>query len=214
MFQLISRNYNPNLLAMTKGYYTLFLFLMLSLLGQGQTKETQLKNIEDNVNVLKSYLKQIVNKSIYYNYYLGDDLYTERSFINKASVSLTNNNRVALFIYYTTQKYDLHSSTMMRSEHGETVIFDPSNISSIKLKGKLSDYSKSELGLLVINFKDEVEKHINIKRKNNQDPTLLASPLVNEFELPFLKTTEGNPEALQGILLDLQKSFRKETKIQ
>lgn len=199
---------------MTKGYYTILLFLMLCLQGQGQAKETQPKNIEDTVNVLKSYLKQIVNKSIYYNYYLGDDLYTERSFINKASVSLKNNNRIELFIYYTTQKYDLHSSTMMRSEHGETVIFNPSNIISIKLKGKPSDYSKSELGLLVIYFKDEVEKYINVKRKNNQDPTLLASPLVYEFELPFLKSTDGNPEALQRTLLDLQHSFRKETKIQ
>ena len=66
---------------------------------------------------------------------------------------------------------------------------------------------------MVINFKDEVEKRTFIQKQKNEDPSLLDTPLVNEFELPFLKTTEGNPEVLQRILLDLQKSFTKEKKI-
>lgn len=194
---------------MKKVIYVLFLLVILCLEGQGQNNDARIININDKVNTLNEYLKQIENKSIHYNYYLGDDLYTERSFIDKASVTLKNDKLIELYIHYVTQKYDMHSSAMIRSEHGESVIFDPLNISSVKLKGKLSDYSKSELGLLVLNFKDEVEKHIHLQRKNIEDPSLLEIPLVNEFELPFFKSTTGNPEVLQNVVLDLQKSFRK-----
>ena len=53
-----------------------------------------------------------------------------------------------------------------------------------------------------------------IVTQKNEDPSLLDSPLVYEFELPFLKTTPGNPEALQRTLFDLQESFTKEKKLQ
>jgi len=198
---------------MKKGFYVLFLLIVLCLHGYGQLNDAAPTNINENIKTLKLYLKQIINKSIYYNYYLGDDLYTESSYINNASATLNNKHQIVLYVYYTTQKYDVHSSSMIRSEHGESVVFDPSNITAVKLKGKFSDYSKSQLGLLVINFKDEVEKRTFVQKNKNEDPSLLDSPLVYEFELPFLKTTAGNPETLQNTLFDLQKSFRKETKI-
>ena len=199
---------------MKKVFYILFLLMVLCHPGYGQVNNATTTNINENIKSLKLYLKQIINKSIYYNYYLGDDLYTERSYINNATATLNNNQQIELYIYYTTQKYDVHSSSMIRSEHGESVVFDPANITAVKLKGKFSDYSKSQLGLLVINFKDEVEKHTFVQKKKNEDPSLLDSPLVYEFELPFLKTTSGNPEALQRTLLDLQKLFTKEIKLQ
>jgi hypothetical protein len=93
---------------------------------------------------------------------------------------------------------------MIRSEHGESVVFDPSSIANTKLKGKLSDYSKSELGLLVINFSKEVEKHTYLQKKKNEDPTLLDAPLVYEFELPYLKSDTKNPEALQNLFEKLR----------
>jgi hypothetical protein len=199
---------------MKKGFYVLFLLMVLCLHGYSQLNDAAPTNINENVKILKLYLKQIINKSIYYNYYLGDDLYTERSYINDATASLNNKEQIELYVYYKTQKYDVHSSSMISSEHGESVVFDPANIIAVKLKGKFSDYSKSELGLLVINFKDEVEKRTFVQKKKNEDPSLLDSPLVYEFELPFLKTTLGNPEALQRTLLDLQKSFKIEINIQ
>ena len=202
---------------MKKGIYAFILLMILCLQGKGQingahayiVNENGKTNLDENIKALKLYLNQIENKSIYYNYYLGDDLYTERSYISKASASFKNNNQIELYIYYTTQKYDMLSSSMISSEHGESVVFDPANISSIKLKGKLSDYSKSELGLLVINFIDEVEKHTYVQKNKNKDPTLLDYPLVYEFELPFLKTFSGNPEAIQNTLLDLKSLFKK-----
>lgn len=178
--------------------------------GYGQLNDASSSRINENIKTLKLYLKQIINKSIYYNYYLGDDLYTERSYINNATATLNNKQQIELYVYYTTQKYNVHSGSMIRSEHGESVVFDPANITAVKLKGKFSDYSKSQLGLLVINFNDEVEKHTFVQKKKNEDPSLLDSPLVYEFELPFLKTTSGNPEALQRTLFDLQKSYTKE----
>lgn len=165
--------------------------------------------LQKKVAILDQKLKEIVNKSIHYNYYLGDELYTERSFINKTRVSLTSNNQIELYYYLTTQKYDFASSAMLRSEHGESVIFDPASIKDIKIKGKLSDYSKSELGLLVINFNNEVEKHTYVQKKKNEDPSLLDNPLVNEFELPFLKTEISNPDAIQNTLLELKAIFKK-----
>ena len=194
---------------MKKGFYVLFLLVVLCHHGYGQLNDAAPTNINENVKTLKLYLKQIINKSIYYNYYLGDDLYTERSYINDATATLNNKQQIELYVYYTTQKYDVHSSSMIRSEHGESVVFDPANITAVKFKGKFSDYSKSELGLLVINFKDEVEKRTFVQNKKNEDPSLLDSPLVYEFELPFLKTTSGNPQALQRTLLDLKNSFMK-----
>jgi hypothetical protein len=164
----------------------------------------QIIDANQNVRLLESKLKQIVNKSIFYNYYLGDELYTERSFINDAHVKVTSNNQIELYYYLTTQKYDVASSSMLRSEHGESVIFDPATIKDIKIKGKLSDYSKSELGLLVINFNNQVEKHTYVQRKKNEDPSLLDNPLVFEFELPFLKSDVGNPTAIQNVLIDLK----------
>ena len=199
---------------MKKGFCFLFLLMVLCHQGYGQLNDASSSRINENIKTLKLYLKQIINKSIYYNYYLGDDLYTERSYINNATATLNNKQQIELYVYYTTQKYDVHSSSMIRSEHGESVVFDPANITAVKLKGKFSDYSKSQLGLLVINFKDEVEKHTFVQKKKNEDPSLLDSPLVYEFELPFLKTTPGNPEALQRTLFDLQKSFTKEKKLQ
>lgn len=198
---------------MKKGIYVLFLLMLLCHQGHSQLNGAGASNIDENIKTLKLYLKQIINKSIYYNYYLGDDLYTERSYINNATANLNQKQQLEINVYYTTQKYDVHTSMMIRSEHGELVVFDPANISAVNLKGKYSDYSKSQLGLLVINFKDEVEKRTFIQKQKNEDPSLLDTPLVNEFELPFLKTTEGNPEALKRILLDLQKSFTKEKKI-
>lgn len=199
---------------MKKGFYFLFLLLISCLHGHGQINDSSINDANENIKKLKLYLKQIINKSINYNYYLGDELYTERSYINNATVTLNNMQQIELYVYYTTQKYDVHSSSMIRSEHGELVVFDPANITAIKLKGKFSDYSKSQLALLVINFKEEVEKHTFVQKKKNEDPSLLDSPLVYEFELPFLKTTSGNPEALQSILIDLKKSYKKEIKIQ
>ena len=199
---------------MKKGFYVLFLLLFSCLHGHGQIHDSSINDANENIKKLKLYLKQIINKSINYNYYLGDELYTERSYINNATATLNNMQQIELYVYYTTQKYDVHSSSMIRSEHDESVVFDPANITAIKLKGKFSDYSKSQLALLVINFKEEVEKHTFVQKKKNEDPSLLDSPLVYEFELPFLKTTSGNPEALQSILIDLKKSYKKEIKIQ
>jgi hypothetical protein len=199
---------------MKKGFYILFFLMVMCHQGYGQLNDETTTYINENIKTLKLYLNQIINKSIYYNYYLGDDLYTERSYINDATATLNNKQQIELYVYYKTQKYDVHSSSMISSEHGESVVFDPANITAVKLKGKFSDYSKSQLGLLVINFKDEVEKRTLVQKKKNEDPSLLDSPLVYEFELPFLKTTLGNPEALQRTLLDLQKSFKKEIKIQ
>lgn len=156
------------------------------------------------VHLLHEKMKQIVNKSINYNYYLGDDLFTEKSFITDATVTYSN-NKLEIYFYITTQKYDLHSSTMLRSEHGESVSFDPSTIKDIAIKGKYTDYAKSELALLVINFDKEVEKHTYIQKKKNEDPSLLDNPLVYEFELPFLKSDNSNPVAIQNALLQFKE---------
>lgn len=172
------------------------------------TYAQQISAERHSISVLESKLKQIINKSIFYNYYLGDELYTERSFINDARVSVTSNNQIELYYYLTTQKYDVATSSMLRSEHGESVIFDPASIKDIKIKGKISDYSKSELGLLVINFNNEVEKHTYVQRKKNEDPSLLDNPLVYEFELPFLKTDIDNPNAIQNVLIDLKNTSK------
>ena len=94
---------------------------------------------------------------------------------------------------------------MLRSEHGESVSFDPASIKDISIKGKYTDYAKSELGLLVINFDKEVEKHTYIQKKKNEDPSLLDNPLVYEFELPFLKSDISNPVAIQNALLEFKK---------
>ena len=159
-----------------------------------------------HVQVLQDRVKQIIKKAIHYNYYLGDDLYTERSYINDARVSLTSNNQIELYIHLTTQKYDVNSSSMIRSEHGESIVFDPASINDIKLKGKLSDYSKSELGLLVIDFNKEVEKHTYVQRNKNEDPTLYDTPSVFEFELPYLKKDMTNPEAIKNAFMDLKNN--------
>lgn len=164
--------------------------------------------LQKNILVLNQKLKQIVNKSIHYNYYLGDELYTERSFVNAAYAKLTNNNQIELYYYLITQKYDVASSAMLRSEHGESVVFDAASIKDIKIKGKLTDYSKSELGLLVINFNNEVEKHTYLQRKKNEDPSLLDNPLVYEFELPFLKSDHENPAAIQQLLWMLKNTSK------
>jgi hypothetical protein len=95
---------------------------------------------------------------------------------------------------------------MIRSEYGASVVFDPSSIETVNLKGKYTDYAKSELGLLVINFNKEVEKHTYIQKKKNEDPSLLDNPLVYEFELPFLKSDISNPAAIQKALLDLKNT--------
>ncbi len=166
------------------------------------------KNNNAIANLLQQKIKQIINKSIHYNYYLGDDLYTEKSFISDAAVTY-NNNKLEIYFYITTQKYDLHSSAMFHSEHGESVSFDPTSIKDVSIKGKYTDYSKSELGLLVINFDTEVEKHTYIQKKKNEDPALLDNPLVYEFELPFLKADNSNPKAIQDALMDLKKSNRE-----
>ena len=163
---------------------------------------------DHSISVLKSKLKQIINKSIYYNYYLGDELYTERSFINDARVSLTSNNQIELYYYLTTQKYDVATSAMLRSEHGESVVFDPASINDIKIKGKLSDYSKSELGLLVIDFSKEVEKKNYFQKSKNEDPTLLNAPSVYEFELPYYKNDMTNPEAIKNAFMDLKSLYK------
>jgi hypothetical protein len=158
--------------------------------------------------ILQDRLKQIKNRTIHYNYYLGEDLYTERSYINEARVSMNSNNKIELYINLTTQKYDVNASAMVRSEHGESIEFDPASINEIKIKGKLSDYSKSELGLLVIDFTKEVEKRNYFQRSKNEDPTLLDTPSVYEFELPYYKKDMTNPEAIKNALLDL-KSLSK-----
>ncbi len=185
---------------MKKGLLALLMLLCICFYAYAQ----QTIASQQNVSSLENKLKQIVNKSIYYNYYLGDELYSERSYINDAHVRITSNNQIELYYYLTTQKYDVASSSMLRSEHGESVVFDPASIKDIKIKGKLSDYSKSELGLLVINFNNEVEKHTYLQRKKNEDPSLLDNPLVFEFELPFLKSDVGNPTAIENILLNLK----------
>ena len=160
------------------------------------------------MQVLQDHIKQIIKKGINYNYYLGDDLFTERSFINDAHVTINESHQIELYIHLTTQKYDVNSNTMIRSEHGESILFDPSSISEIKLKGKLSDYAKSELGLLVIDFSKEVEKHTYVQRSKNEDPTLYDTPSVFEFELPYLKNDITNPAAIRTALLDLKNAFK------
>jgi hypothetical protein len=190
---------------MKKGLLAL---LMLCIIGfSAYAQDTNVKLADKHkalVNLLEQKVKQIINKSIHYNYYLGDDLYTEKSFISDATVTYTN-NKLEIYFYISTQKYDLHSSAMLRSEHGESVSFDPASIKDISIKGKYTDYAKSELGLLVINFDKEVEKHTYIQKKKNEDPTLLDNPLVYEFELPFLKSDISNPEAIQNALLEFKK---------
>jgi hypothetical protein len=188
---------------MKKGLLALLLLLSICYSTFAQHNDDSLQK---NITILDQKLKQIVNKSIFYNYYLGDELYTERSYINSAHAILTSNNQIELYYYLTTQKYDVASSSMLRSEHGESVLFDPSSIKNIMIKGKMSDYSKSELGLLVINFNKEVEKHTYVQRKKNEDPSLLDNPLVMEFELPFLKSDITNPEAIQNAFINLKNS--------
>lgn len=160
------------------------------------------------LKVLQERLKQIVNKTIHYNYYLGEDLYTERSFINDARVTIDKNDRVELYINLTTQKYDLNTSAMVRSEHGESIFFDPTTINEIKIKGKLSDYAQSELGLLVIDFNKEVEKRTYFQKQKNEDPALLDAPSVFEFELPYYKKDMTNPEAIQNAFMDLKNAIK------
>jgi len=193
---------------MKKGLLAL---LILSIIGLSAYAQDTSANCADKqmvlANLLQEKIKQIVNKSIQYNYYLGDDLYTEKSFISDATLSYTK-NKLAIYFYITTQKYDLHSSAMIRSEHGELVSFDPASIKDVSIKGKYTDYAKSELGLLVINFDKEVEKHTYIQKKKNEDPSLLDNPLVFEFELPFLKADNGNPKAIQDALMDLKNIIK------
>ena len=158
--------------------------------------------------ILQERFKQIKNRTIHYNYYLGEDLYTERSFINEAKVSINSNNQIELYLNLTTQKYDVNASSMIRSEHGESVVFDPASINDIKIKGKLSDYSKSELGLLVIDFSKEVEKKNYFQKSKNEDPTLLNAPSVYEFELPYYKNDMTNPEAIKNAFMDLKSLYK------
>ncbi len=160
------------------------------------------------LTILQDRLKQIKNRTIHYNYYLGEDLYTERSFINDAKVFINSNDQIELYLNLTTQKYDVNASALVRSEHGESIVFDPASINEVKIKGKLSDYSKSELGLLVIDFSKEVEKRSYFQRNKNEDPTLLDAPSVYEFELPYYKKDMTNPEAIKNALMDL-KSLNK-----
>lgn len=160
------------------------------------------------IKILQDRLKQIVNKGIHYNYYLGEDLYTERSYISDAKVSINDKDQVEIYLYSTTQKYDVNSNETIRSEHGDSFVFDPAFINEIKLKGKLSDYSKSELGLLVIDFTQEIEKRTMVQRNKHLDPDLLQSPPVYEFELPYLKADMTNPEAIQNALIDLKNSIK------
>ncbi len=187
---------------MKKGLLALLFIIGIGISSHSQTS---IGHASDLVNLLTHKVNQIVNKAIVYNYYLGDDLYTEKSFISDAKFSIIN-NKVEIYYFITTQKYDLRTSALIRSEYGTSVIFDPSSIESVKLKGKYTDYAKSELGLLVINFNKEVEKHTYIQRKKNEDPSLLDKPLVYEFELPFLKSDISNPDAIQKALLDLKNS--------
>jgi hypothetical protein len=190
---------------MKKGLLAL---LILCIIGLSAYAQDTSANCADKhkvlVNLLQEKIKQIVNKSIHYNYYLGDDLYTEKSFISDATVTYQN-NKLVIYFYISTQKYDLHSSTMIRSEHGESVSFNPTSIKDVSIKGKYTDYAKSELGLLVINFDKEVEKHTYIQKKKNEDPSLLDNPLVNEFELPFLKSDNTNPASIQNALMEFKK---------
>ena len=190
---------------MKKGLLATFLLVGVCCIAYAQNNNAPLLK---TVDLLDKKIKQIINKSIFYNYYLGDDLYTERSYISSARATITHNNQIELYYYLTTQKYDVASSSILRSEHGESVVFDPTSINDIKIKGKLSDYAKSELGLLVINFNKEVEKHTFLQVKKNEDPSLLDSPLVFEFELPFLKSDKENPEAIQNVFNEL-KHFKK-----
>lgn len=187
---------------MKKGLLALLFIIGIGISSHSQTS---IGHASDLVNLLTHKVNQIVNKAIVYNYYLGDDLYTEKSFISDAKFSIIN-NKVEIYYFITTQKYDLRTSALIRSEYGTSVIFDASSIESVKLKGKYTDYAKSELGLLVINFNKEVEKHTYIQRKKNEDPSLLDKPLVYEFELPFLKSDISNPDAIQKALLDLKNS--------
>jgi hypothetical protein len=200
---------------MKKGLFALLMLLVIDSTAfaqvtsaTGSSKESAGKVEKNNAlaNLLQQKIKQIVNKSIQYNYYLGDDLYTEKSFISDATVTY-NDNKLEIYFYITTLKYDLHSSAMIHSEHGESVSFDPASIRDVSIKGKYTDYSKSELGLLVINFENEVEKHTYIQKKKNEDPALLDNPLVYEFELPFLKADNSNPKSIQDALMDLKKSY-------
>jgi len=190
---------------MKKGLLAL---LVLCIIGHSAYAQDNLVSSSDKHKALASLLqekiKQIINKSIHYNYYLGDDLYTEKSFISDATVSYQN-NKLVIYFYITSQKYDLHSSAMIRSEHGESVSFDPSAIKDVSIKGKYTDYAQSELGLLVINFDKEVEKHTYIQTKKNEDPSLLDNPLVYEFELPFLKSDISNPISIQNALMEFKK---------
>jgi hypothetical protein len=190
---------------MNKG---LLVILILCIIGRSAIAQDSSKSCSDRnkalVNLLQEKIKQIINKSIHYNYYLGDDLYTEKSFISDATVTYQNNN-LDIYFYITTLKYDLHSSTMIRSEHGESVSFNPTSIKDVSIKGKYTDYAKSELGLLVINFDKEVEKHTYIQKKKNEDPSLLDNPLVYEFELPFLKSDNSNPTSIQNALMEFKK---------
>jgi len=190
---------------MKKGLLALLLLLSICYSTCAQYDN---ESMQKSITVIDQKLKQIVNKSIFYNYYLGDELYTERSYINSAYAILTSNNQIELYYYLTTQKYDVASSTMLRSEHGESVLFDPTSIKNIVIKGMMSDYSKSELGLLVINFNREVEKHTFVQKKKNEDPTLLDKPLVMEFELPFLKSDITNPGAIQNAFFNFIHSKR------
>ena len=191
-----------NWILMKKGLLALLFIISIGISSFGQTN---VGPSNDLVNLLKLKINQIVNKAIVYNYYLGDDLYTEKSYISDAKFSIIN-NKVEIYYYITTQKYDLRTSALTRSEYGAQVIFDPNSIESIQLKGKYTDYAKSELGLLVINFNKEVEKHTYVQRKKNEDPSLLDKPLVYEFELPYLKSDISNPEAIQKALLDLKNT--------
>ncbi len=187
---------------MKQGLLALLLLVGIGIPTYGQTNIGQANEL---VNLLTQKVNQIVNKAIIYNYYLGDDLYTEKSFISDAKLTILQ-NKVKIYYYITTQKYDLHTSAMIRSEYGASVVFDPSSIETVNLKGKYTDYAKSELGLLVINFNKEVEKHTYIQKKKNEDPSLLDNPLVYEFELPFLKSDISNPAAIQKALLDLKNT--------
>ena len=186
----------------------LALFIIGSLWQTAYAQNTNVKSFDKNASylLLQEKIKQIENKSIQYNYYLGDDLYNEKSFISKATITSKENN-IEIYLYISTQKYDLHSSALIRSEHGESIIFNPSSIKDVSIKGKYTDYAKSELGLLVINFEKEIEKHTYLKKKKNEDPTLLDHPLVYEFELPYLKTDNSNPQSIQEALLILKKGL-------
>ena len=95
---------------MKKGLLAL---LILCIIGLSAYAQDTSANCADKhkvlVNLLQEKIKQIVNKSIHYNYYLGDDLYTEKSFISDATVTYQN-NKLVIYFYISTQKYDLHSS--------------------------------------------------------------------------------------------------------